>query len=230
MGPHSAAVHQMLTHLDRVGFVGAPRVLRVDPVAQTETLTFLEGEVANYPPPPNFTAERAMISAAQLLRRLLDAMDTFTITEIAKWWLPRVEPVQTVVHGDFAPYNCVIRNGDVVGVFDFDTAHPAPRIWDVGYAAYRWVPLVAPTNPDRFGTEDDQIRRFPQFCAAYGVRDLSDVIDSARQRLITMVETIRKFAAAGNTAFQQHLNDGHDELYLQDAAYLATNRARFTGS
>ena len=38
----------------------------------------------------------------------------------------------TVVHGDFAPYNCVVRDGLVTGVFGFDIAHPAPRLWDVG--------------------------------------------------------------------------------------------------
>ena len=52
MGRHSAAVHQVLIHLERVGFIEAPRLLAVDHVAHTETLSFLEGETADYPLPP----------------------------------------------------------------------------------------------------------------------------------------------------------------------------------
>ena len=227
MGRHSPAVHLVLNHLERVGFVGAPRLLSVDHDTQTETLTFLEGETADYPLPSSFTSDVAMRSAARLLRRFHDAMATFEIPSDATWWLPPVEPAEIVVHGDFAPYNCVVREGVVSAVFDFDTAHPAPRLWDVGYAAYRWVPLVAPTNGDGFGSTADQLRRFPEFCAVYGVSDLVAVIDNAHRRLLAMVDNIRQLAADGNAAFQQHVSQGHDELYLRDAAYLDANRESF---
>lgn len=81
MGRHSCAVHQVLVHLEDVGFDGAPRLLTVDDNAQTETLTYLEGDVADYPLPTAFTSDAAMRSAAQLLRRLHDAMDTFTVPD-----------------------------------------------------------------------------------------------------------------------------------------------------
>ena len=230
MGRHSRAVHQMLVHLENVGFDGAPRLLAVDADAQTETLTFLDGEVADYPLPPAFTSDAAMRSAAQLLRRLHDAMDTFTASPDVEWFLPTVEPAEIIVHGDFAPYNCVIREGLVIGVFDFDTAHPAPRISDVAYAAYRWVPLTAPTNLDGFGSIDDQVRRLPEFCAAYGVSDLEAVVDSAHERLVVMVDNIRQLAANGHASFQQHLADEHDLLYLRDADFIKANRGRLARS
>jgi aminoglycoside phosphotransferase (APT) family kinase protein len=230
-GPHSAAVHQVLQHLERVGFVGAPKLLAVDRAGEnpTETVSFLEGDVADYPLPETFTTDRAMRSAAQLLRKLHDALATFVIPAEADWWLPAVEPAELIVHGDFAPYNCVLQDGAVVGVFDFDTAHPAHRLWDVGYAAYRWVPLVAPSNPDGFGTIESQIRRLPEFCAAYGTSDVGGVIDNARRRLLVMVDSMRQLAAAGHAAFQQHLRDGHDVLYLRDVDYLEANRALLIG-
>lgn len=229
LGRHSAAVHQVLKHLERVGFEGAPRLLDVDVEAQTETLSFLEGEVANYPLPDTFTTDKAMRSAAHLLRKLHDALATFPIPGGVDWWLPIVEPAEIIVHGDFAPYNCVLQNGRVTGVFDFDTAHPANRLWDVGYAAYRWVPLVAPSNPDGFGSTDSQIRRLPVFCDAYGTSDLGGVVDNARLRLLAMVDSMRQLAADGHPAFQQHLRDGHDLLYLQDVEYLAANRTLLAG-
>ena len=111
MGRHSCAVHQVLVHLEDVGFDGAPRLLTVDDNAQTETLTYLEGDVADYPLPTAFTSDAAMRSAAQLLRRLHDAMDTFTVPDDLEWLLPAVEPAEIIVHGDFAPYNSVVRDG-----------------------------------------------------------------------------------------------------------------------
>jgi aminoglycoside phosphotransferase (APT) family kinase protein len=229
MGRYSPAVHQLLRHLEHVGFDGSPRVLSVDSEHQTETLTFLPGETTDYPLLEAFTTDEAMCSAARLLRRMHDALNTFHIPGEAQWWLPPVEPVETVVHGDFAPYNCVMQNGEVTGVFDFDTAHPAPRLWDVGYAAYRWVPLVAPTNPERFGTFESQIRRLPMFCEAYGTTDLGAVIDHGRLRLFAMIDSMRQLASQGHPAFQQHVHEGHDAIYLADIAYLEENRSLLIG-
>lgn len=229
-GSHSRAVHLVLAHLEQVGFEGAPRLISADSKQQTETLSFLPGDVADYPLPESFTTTKAMCSAATLLRRMHDALANFAIPADADWWLPPVEPAEIIVHGDFAPYNCVMQDGIVTGVFDFDTAHPAHRLWDVGYAAYRWVPLVDPTNPDGFGTIESQIRRLPQFCEAYGTTDRGAVIDNARLRLLVMVESMRQLAADGHEAFRQHLRKGHDKLYLRDAAYLDENRATLIGS
>jgi aminoglycoside phosphotransferase (APT) family kinase protein len=228
-GPYSRAVHHVLAHLERVGFVGVPRLIATDIGLQTETVSFLEGEVADYPLPPIFTSDEAIRSAAVFLRRLHDALATFDIPRGVEWWLPPVEPADIVVHGDFAPYNCVVVDGRVTGVFDFDTAHPAHRLWDVGYAAYRWVPLVAPSNPDGFGTLESQMRRLREFCAAYGTSDLGAVVDNARLRLLAMVDNMRDLAARGHTAFQQHLRDGHDTLYLRDVAYLEETRSMLVG-
>ncbi|MTA13471.1 MAG: phosphotransferase [Actinobacteria bacterium] len=229
MGPSSQAVHQVLVHLERVGFVGVPRLIATDIERQTETVSSLQGEVGHSPLPPTFRSDETMRSAAGFLRRLHDALATFDIPRRAEWWLPPVEPADIVVHGDFAPYNCVVVDGQVTGVFDFDTAHPAHRLWDVGSAAYRWVPLVAPSNPDGFGTLQSQTRRLREFCAAYGTSDLGSVIDNARLRLLAMVDNMRDLAARGHTAFRQHLRDGHDTLYLHDVAYLEEHRSTLVG-
>lgn len=109
-------------------------------------------------------------------------------------------------------------------------AHPAPRISDVAYAAYRWVPLTAPTNPDGFGSIEDQARRLAEFCAAYGLSDLEAVVYSAHERLVVMVDNIRHLAASGHASFQQHLADEHDLLYLRDADFIKANRARLARS
>ena len=194
-GSHSTAVHSLLQHLELVGFDAAPRFLSVDGDRATETLSFLDGETSDYPLAETFRTDQAMVSAAKLMRRLHDATVGFEADGHA-WFLPPRSPFEVVCHGDFAPYNCVIRDGDVVGVFDLDTAHPGPRLWDVGYLAYRWVPLVSPLNPDGFGTLADQTRRLPLVCAAYGTDLVEQVLDQAHARLLAMVDSIRAFAAS----------------------------------
>ena len=227
-GGHSLGVHALLQHLERAGFAAAPHLLAVDALAGTETLSFLEGETTDYPLAESFRTDAAMISAARLLRRLHDASIGFEALDYS-WFLPPRSPEEVMSHGDFAPYNCVLRDGEIVGVFDFDTAHPGPRLWDLGYLAYRWVPLVSPLNPDGFGTIVDQTRRLPLLCAAYGTDRIDEVLDQTRQRLLAMVDSMRSFAAAGHVGFQRHIDEGGDELYLRDAQYIVDHRAVLLG-
>ena len=84
-----------------------------------------------------------MVSAAKLLRTYHDATESFITPETFKlsWMLPVKEPAEVIVHGDFAPYNVALKGNRAVGIIDFDTAHPAPRLWDIAYAVYRWLGL-----------------------------------------------------------------------------------------
>ena len=227
-GCHSPGVHALLQHLERAGFAAAPRLFAVDVLAGTETLSFLEGETTDYPLAESFRTDLAMISAARLLRRLHDASIGFDASAYS-WFLPPRSPEEVMCHGDFAPYNCVLHDGEIVGLFDFDTAHPGPRLWDLGYLAYRWVPLVSQLNPDGFGTIADQTRRLPLLCEAYGTDCIDEVLDLAHQRVLAMVDSMRSFAAAGHAGFQRHIDEGHDELYLRDAQHIADHRAIILG-
>lgn len=222
-GPHTESVHALLRYVRSRGFTGCPQVLGLDRSAGTETLSLLPGETAIYPLPPAFRTDAALVSAARLLRRYHDATVGFDLAAWRAWFLPEREPVEVVCHGDFAPYNCVVIDGEVVGVFDFDTAHPGPRRWDAAYAAYRWVPLADPSNPDGFGDIAEQRRRLVLFCESYGSLDPPAVVAAAIERLRALVDTMHQLAADGQEAFARHLDDGHDDLYLTDAAYLEAN-------
>jgi aminoglycoside phosphotransferase (APT) family kinase protein len=226
LGPHSASVHRLLRYVRANGFMEGPEVVDVDVSAGTETLTYLEGETTNYPLADAFRTDAALTSAAQLLRRFHDATEGFDAHPEDLWFLPPQHPVEVMCHGDFAPYNCVMSHGMVTGVFDFDIAHPGPRLWDVGYAAYRWALLTAPSHSDEAGTLE-QRRRLQLFCDAYGTDDILGVVVAVQQRLGLLVETIRSLAGAGHAAFGQHIADGHDELYLADIAYLRERSAFF---
>jgi aminoglycoside phosphotransferase (APT) family kinase protein len=202
-------------------------VIDVDVAAGTEALTYLEGETSNYPPADSFRTDGALMSAAQLLRRFHQATEGFEALPGDRWFLPPQHPVEVMCHGDFAPYNCVMNRGVVTGVFDFDIAHPGPRLWDIGYAAYRWASISTASDRDEAAVPAQQRRRLRLFCDVYGTDDILGVVVAAQQRLGLLVETIQSLARDGHAAFAQHIADGHDQLYLDDIAYLREHEAYF---
>jgi hypothetical protein len=224
-GPWTPLVHGLLQHVRTRGFAGAPIVYGIGADGR-EAVSFRPGEVSDYPLSTAARSEAALVSAAGLLRRYHEATVGSPGLAATGWMLPVREPVEVVCHGDFAPYNCVLDGDEAVGIIDFDTAHPGPRLWDIGYAVYRWAPLTAPDNRDGFGTLDGQVRRARRFCDAYGLDDAgrAGLADAVIDRVEALVAFMRAAAAAGDTAFQGHLAAGHDRLYEHDVAYVRANR------
>lgn len=227
-GPWSPQVHTLLRHLRAQGFAAAPAVHDVT-ADGFEILDFLPGEVSNYPATPAAASVEALLSAAGLLRAFHDATAGSALTAATGWMLPARKPAEVVCHGDFAPHNCVLDGHRAVGIIDFDTAHPGPRLWDVAYAVYRWSPITAPGNADGFGTADEQARRTRLFCDRYGLdaEARAGLVDAVTARLYALVDFMHEQAAAGSAAFASHLAAGHHRQYLGDAAYLAQQRAVF---
>ena len=168
-GPWTRSVHALLRHVRAVGFTAVPEPLGFDDAGK-EIVTFLEGEVSNYPLSAAAASEEALVSAARLLRAYHEATRAFLAQnpESHTWLLPSRTPIEVICHGDFAPYNLVLNGRQAVGIIDFDTAHPGPRIWDIAYALYRWAPFTNQQNPDRLGNLETQIDRARLFCDAYG--------------------------------------------------------------
>ena len=197
VGPWTASVHALLTHIAEAGYTGAPRVHGIDAEGR-EILDYLPGEVRDHPLPGRARSDEALAEVAVLLREYHDATVDFVVPPDAVWYWQTREPAEVICHGDLAPYNCVFRDGRPVAFIDFDTASPGPRIWDVAYAAYR----LAPT-------------------------DRSVLTDTAHARLVHLVDHMHAQAAAGNAAFAGHIAAGHDAIYRTDMAHLERHRARF---
>ena len=226
-GPWTETIHALLHHVRAEGFTAVPQPLGFDD-AGNEIVTFLAGEVCNYPLSAAAASEEALISAAQLLRAYHEATRSFLSQnpEGHTWLLPSQTPVEVVCHGDFAPYNVVLNGRQAVGIIDFDTAHPAPRIWDIAYALYRWAPFTHPQNPDGLGDLKTQIGRARLFCEAYGfpAAQRHELVDAMILRLETLVSYMQAEAQKGNEAFIANLADGHHLLYLADVEYLGEKR------
>jgi len=219
-GEWTPAVQSLLKHLEARGFTGAPRAHGFDADGR-EVVDFIPGDV---PDSEAVVADAALVDLAALLRALHDATQDFTPPPDAVWYFPPREPAEVVCHGDVAPYNTVFRAGRPVALIDFDTAHPAPRVWDVAYAAYRFVQLVADG-----ATAAEQARRLALFADAYGLApaDRAALIDTVIARLQHLVAFMRAQAAAGHPAFSRHVAEGHDVYYLRNVDHVSRNRATF---
>ncbi len=216
-------VHRLLRHLRSEGLTQVPEPFSIE--GGWEEVGYIKGDVGNYPLSDAVRSERALVSAAALLRRLHDASRSFERHLDDVWMLPSRSPEETVCHADFAPYNCVFHGQEAVGIIDFDTAHPAPRTWDIAYSLYRFAPFTAPDNHDGFGTVDSQTDRARAFCDSYGLfaAGREALPELVCERLQGLVDLMHARADAGDEKFAKDIADGHADLYLRDLAYVRAN-------
>ena len=225
-GSWSEQVQRLLHYVRMQSFVNVPEPFGFDEQGR-EVVSFLPGEVSNYPLSANAAALEALTSAAKLLRGYHDASIGFLATthKPMNWQFPPRSPSEVICHGDFAPYNVVLNGRKAVGIIDFDTAHPGPRVWDIAYALYRWSPFTNPKNSDGFGNIKAQIKRAVKFCEAYGLaseqkQGLGDLII---ERLTELVKFMKKAAGSDGT-FVDNVVAEHHSLYLADIEYITTHR------
>jgi hypothetical protein len=146
-------VRNVLTHLESVGFEGAPRFLGVDSAGR-EMLSYVDGEVAGRPRPPWIADEDRMISVAHLVRRYHDAVAGFGIPTdlpppIEPPGLPHlIDPPELVGHQDITPENVVFRDGRAYALIDFDLARPVSRPRELVNLMLWWAPLGADEDLD----------------------------------------------------------------------------------
>ena len=134
------ATHALLAHLAKVGFDGAPRALAVG--ADTELLTYIEGQAALPPLRADMLTDSALVSVAVLLRHYHRAAASFDPSGY-RWPRPIPRRFRTglVSHNDVHPANIVFRDGQAIALIDFDLAGPGSAVWDVAAAARSWAPL-----------------------------------------------------------------------------------------
>ncbi|MBX5012562.1 aminoglycoside phosphotransferase family protein [Rhizobium lentis] len=228
-GTWTPTVHRFLRHLRSRGFAGAPEPIDITD-GNREVVSYVAGRVCEELGDPFVGSERMLVSAARLLRDFHSASRGFLERdgEVQTWMLAPQEPREIICHGDFAPYNVTAADGEAVGIIDFDTAHPAPRLWDVAYAIYRWAPLSDPAGPAASFSTEDQLRRAQLFCTAYGatIEERLRLPEMICRRLQALVDFMLTSAAAGNETFAEDVDAGDAQLYLADIDYIHRHRDR----
>lgn len=221
-------IHQLLHHLRNNRFFSAPKPLGFDEQGR-EILSFIEGEVSNYPLTVKASSIKALMSAGKMLKHYHDASQSIfsdkTLCDENGWQLSCPYPKEVVCHGDFAPYNVVLDDVEAVGMIDFDTAHPGSRLWDIAYALYRWAPFTHPDNKNGFGSIDDQIKRARIFCEAYGLpkKEREKIPAIMLDRLQSLVNFMFNQAKQGDQTFELNIQNKHHLLYLADIKYIKSH-------
>jgi Ser/Thr protein kinase RdoA (MazF antagonist) len=218
----------LLSHLEDVGFEGAPRFLGIDQQGR-DILTFLEGQVPLPPYPPWALTDGVLESLGQLLRRFHDATATFDQASVAGWsdeWSdPEGGPV--VCHNDLFPENVVFGDGGVVAFIDFAEAAPGRPLWDVAIAAEEWAPVHAPGARLHHPDQLDGVRRVSLLARAYGLEPerAEELVDVIFQERAQQTAHVRAEAEAGREPWASHwaATDGEGRAAADDA-WLRENR------
>jgi hypothetical protein len=136
----SATIRRLLTHVRAQGVTWVPEPLGTDEQGR-DVWSFIAGEVIHDHPAWLWSTD-ILTTVARRLREWHDATVSFERHRDDVWWWPGKLPADVICHVDFAPYNHVFRKGEFVGAIDFDICYPGPRLWDLAYTAYRYVPLT----------------------------------------------------------------------------------------
>jgi hypothetical protein len=202
-----AGVSELLLHLERVGFSGAPRYLGSDDKGR-HVVSWVDGDVPVPPYPDWAMTDPALVSLGRLVRDYHDAVGSFSPVASdwsSEWADPLGGPV--VCHNDLFPENVVFRDGVVVALIDFDMAGPGRPLWDLAIAAEEWAPLHAPGS--RLSTPDglDAARRVGVLAGAYGLtgdraEELLDIVVEEKAR---STANVLAQAAAGNPLWTEHI-------------------------
>ena len=138
--PQSATIQRLLSHVRAQGVTWVPEPLGTDEQGR-EVWSFIAGEVIHDHPDWLWSSD-ILATVAKRLREWHDATASFERRPSDVWWWPGKLPTDVICHVDFAPYNHVFRERELVGAIDFDICYPAPRLWDLAYTAYRYLPLT----------------------------------------------------------------------------------------
>lgn len=226
MDSWSSAVHELLRHLESQEFDGAPRFLGRD-AQDREMLTFIEGEVGNDPLRDYMRSNEVLEEMGRLLRRYHDATADFVQRSRRKDWqiiFPDESRHEVICHNDAAPYNTVFVDEKPVALIDFDTAGPGPRIWDIAYALYTFIPLsrFVPSHNGELVPYDSQKHmkerrsRIRLFCDAYGLEHREQLPETVGLRLMALCALISQKAEEGAVAFQKMIEEGHLDHYREE--------------
>ena len=168
--PHTPSIHAFLDFLVRTGFDGASQPIGVDPDGR-ERLRFIEGDVALPPYPAWAQTDEALASIARLMRRYHDAAAAFVPGPGHTWSDEMADPESgtIVCHNDVCLENVVFRDGEAVGLLDFDFAAPGRPVFDLACFARMCVPIDDDSRT-RFGwTAADLPKRLRLVADAYGL-------------------------------------------------------------
>jgi aminoglycoside phosphotransferase (APT) family kinase protein len=241
VGPHSPLVHALLTHLESVGFEGAPRFLGIDRAGR-EVLSYVDGEVAGRPRPRWIADEARLASVGRMVRAYDDAAASFIPPPGA---LPDTEPAgpsgippapaytpELIGHVDITPENVVFRDGRAFALIDFDLAKPATRADEMFNTMMWWAPLSDPRDADPLLEGVDVPRRVRILADAYGLSgpDRERIIEVAVLRTRRAWHLMKQRAQTQGGGWQRMWGEGVGDVIKRREAWLDRHATALTAA
>jgi aminoglycoside phosphotransferase (APT) family kinase protein len=208
--PHTRSIHRFLHALRATGFDGVPQPVGVDPDGR-ERLEFIEGEVAVPPYPAWVQHDDALASLADLLHRFHDASRRVDATG-SDWSDEMADPAGGVLvcHNDVCLENIVFRDGEAVGLVDFDFAAPGRPEYDLAQMARMCVPIDDDVNAPRLGWQPvDRPSRLRLVADAYGLdrERRREMLSALSESIDRGGEFVRRRVEAGDPNFVRMWDD-----------------------
>jgi hypothetical protein len=222
-GDWTPTVQALLVHLQRVGFTGAPRAMGLD-LEGREVLEFLGGVGPSH-------ADDELAGVGRLIAAFHRASRSFVEPPNARWQVmvgaPRAGEV--ICHNDLSPDNTVYRPAGAPRAFvDWDLAAPAPPLWDLAWAAYRFVPLYDDATCERLGYPiPSRAARLGILCDAYGLDDRRDLLPTVCERIRVLYDTARTWGEAGRPGWREVWADTRGKQWLGGLRYVEAERHRW---
>lgn len=184
-------LHLYLQYLEKAGMNGVPRFFGLDEQGR-EILTYLPGKTQQHDKligHPCMRSDDTIVDMACFMRRLHDISVGFLPNAKEYGWgnpdYPQDEP-ETICHNDAASWNWVFMNDRLVGLFDFDTACPGTRMWDLTLPVFSIIPLTPYEYTQELNKSieyeqsrhaAERKRKIKLFFDAYGMNYPSNFID-----------------------------------------------------
>lgn len=239
--PHqdtSAAVAAYLTHLESVGFGGAPRYLGRD-VQGRDVLSYVEGAVAGDPVESWAAADDVLPSVGRLVRALHDASAGW-VPEVAVGARAAGRPVPPFPEGeqrlvsqrDATPQNTVFRDGQAVALIDFDLMGWTTRSIDLVNTVMHWVPLCDPRDRGPAFQDIDVAGRLGLLLDGYGTDSVSgqQLLDAAPLRFGAAYDSMRWAAEHLGGGWARMWDEGVGEVIRRRVAWFADVHAELAAA
>ena len=223
--PYSAATHALLTHLEAVGFRGAPRSFGWDAEGR-HLVEWVEGLRADHPRAPDSALDPERIGA--FMREMHDALATFVPPEGVQWFEGLAGPgADMIIHQDISPSNILVTPDGRLIAIDWDAAAPGTRLWDLAHAAHAFAPL-SKGGLDPAAAAD----RLARFADGYGLTDQQrvELLPLLADRSERMYEYLDAMRVTGQSPWIELWERGVGTVWKSDAQWIRENEPLWRGA